>query len=634
MMNREQFRQLQQTFAVWKVGVVPGAMVIGLVVFLRALGLLQPLEWWALDCFLRLRPAERTDEQILIVGIDEKDIQSIGSYPIPDANLATLIEKLQTYQPRAIGLDIVRDLPVEPGHKQFTQVLQKFDNIIGIEKALPDAEGRTVNPPSALPSEQVGFADLIYDTDGALRRALIGTPTEAGYKFSLPLLLVEKHLYRNKPSLVMENGIRDFEAIRFGTVEFTRFRTHSGGYVNADARGNQFLINYRRSEKPFHIVTLTDIMQGKVSADWIRDRLILIGITATSVGDLKQTNAVSNSGLIYGVEAHAHIASQMINSALYDRPWLNTWEDFWEYTWIILWGIIGISLGRFLLAPLRVILGAGLAGLTLIGVSFTALTIGWWLAVIPAFLALVFNSLLTSLFYRHQQELRERLRERQLVIDQIYTAIHNVPVQTLAGILRAVRSGGSPQHLIADLEQLEQELRAIEESVRQSVTQTDDVYLCGDTKLNLQHPLHQLLYEVYRVTLMRSHVFPIFATVVKLPQFEDIENRRLSNQQKQGLCRFLEEAICNAGKYAEGMTRLEVSCKTVDGWNIVRIVDNGIGLKEVSTPKGGYGTKQANTLAHQLGGKFRRVANSPQGTICELAYPVQPWLSLFWSKTS
>lgn len=612
--------------AVLQAGVMPGLLVIGFVIFLRLLGLLQPLEWWALDYFLRLRPAEPTDEQILIVGIDEQDIQALKTYPVPDDQLAELIEQLQTYQPRAIGIDIVRDQPVPPGHNRFAQVLQKYDNVFGIEKALPDAGGNRVKPPPSLPPERVGFADLIEDSDGALRRALIGTQTDAGYKFSLPLLLSERYLGLETPPLAMENGLQDPEAIRFGEQELTRFRSNTGSYVNADARGNQFLINYRSGTKPFRVVSLRDVIQGKVSPDWIHDRLILVGMTATSVGDIKQTNGVNDFGTIYGVEAHAHIASQIIQSTLNNRPWINTWQDEWEYIWIAGWGILGISLGRFLVSPLKILLGAGLAGCLLVGASFGALITGWWLGAVPALLVLGFNSLMTALFYRHQQELQSRLRERQLVIDQIYTAIHNVPVQTLASILRAVREGQSVQQ--ADLERLEQELRIIEETAREAITQTEDRHLCGSTRLNLQHPLRDLLYEVYRATLTRSRDFPSFATVIKLPQFDDIESRRLTIQQKQGLCRFLEEALCNAGKYAEGMTRLEVSCKTVEGWTILRVADNGVGLTSQTTA-GGYGTRQASRLARQLGGRFQRTRNLPKGTVCELVYPVQP---RFWFR--
>lgn len=627
-MRRKRFQppwpQLRQ---IWSVGTAPGLLILGLIVGLRLLGLLQPLEWWALDYLLRWRPAQPTDEQILIVGIDEQDIQTIGSYPIPDAKLAELIQKLQAEQPRAIGLDIVRDLPVEPGHQTLTAVLQQSDNVFGIERALPDAEGRTILPPSGLPPERVGFADLLYDTDGALRRALVGTPTPAGYKFSLPLLLTERYLGLAQPNLVMENGIRDSEAIRFGQTELTRFRANSGSYTNADARGNQFLINYRNGD-PFRVVSLTEVIQGKVPSDWIRDRLVLIGMMAASVGDLKQTDAVNDSGLIYGVEAHAHIASQIINTVLHHRPWLNVLGNSWDYIWIVCWGILGISLGRVWTAPLRVLLRTGLVGGLLLGVSFAAVIWGWWLAVVPAFLALVCNSLITTLFYRHQQELQFRLRERQLVIDQIYTAIHNGPVQTLASLLRTVRSQQSSPLLLqqfeGDLERLEQELRAIEEAARQAIPQTNDIYLCGTSKLSLQQPLGELLYQVYYNTLSRNRDFPVFATIIKLSQFEEIESQRLTVQQKQGLCRFLEEALCNAGKYAEGMTRLEVCCKTVNGWVLLRVVDNGTGIKKnlTKTTKGGYGTRQAMALARQLGGQFCRAPNLPKGTVCELTYPV------------
>ena len=55
--------------------------------------------------------------------------------------------------------------------------------------------------------------------------------------------------------------------------------------------------------------------------------------------------------------------------------------------------------------------------------------------------------------------------------------------------------------------------------------------------------------------------------------------------------------------------------------NIVRIEDNGVGtsdsLSNVSSK--GRGTKQALSLAKQLGGKFKRYSKFPPGTICELS---------------
>ncbi|NJO64865.1 MAG: hypothetical protein HC836_44105 [Richelia sp. RM2_1_2] len=34
----------------------------------------------------------------------------------------------------------------------------------------------------------------------------------------------------------------------------------------------------------------------------------------------------------------------------------------------------------------------------------------------------------------------------------------------------------------------------------------------------------------------------------------------------------------------------------------------------------GFGTQQAHKIAKQLKGEFRRFANSPQGTVCELLW--------------
>ncbi|NEP54892.1 MAG: CHASE2 domain-containing protein, partial [Moorea sp. SIO3C2] len=78
----------------WRVGFIPGLVVIGLVILCRLTGVLQSLELIALDSFLRWRPEESIDKRILIVGINEQDIQRIGTYPIPDRDLASLLKKL------------------------------------------------------------------------------------------------------------------------------------------------------------------------------------------------------------------------------------------------------------------------------------------------------------------------------------------------------------------------------------------------------------------------------------------------------------------------------------------------------------------------------------------------------------
>jgi CHASE2 domain-containing sensor protein len=85
------WKQLRQQVRIWRSGALPGFAVIACVVIARLLGSLQVLEWMAFDQTLRSRPPESADSRILIVGINEDDIKTVGKYPIPDIELAKLL---------------------------------------------------------------------------------------------------------------------------------------------------------------------------------------------------------------------------------------------------------------------------------------------------------------------------------------------------------------------------------------------------------------------------------------------------------------------------------------------------------------------------------------------------------------
>ncbi|MEO3706865.1 hypothetical protein AAFM79_20565 [Trichormus azollae HNT15244] len=53
--------------------------------------------------------------------------------------------------------------------------------------------------------------------------------------------------------------------------------------------------------------------------------------------------------------------------------------------------------------------------------------------------------------------------------------------------------------------------------------------------------------------------------------FEPIDEQCLTIDNKRGICRFLEEAFCNLGKYATGVTCLEVTCSSSADWYTLSI---------------------------------------------------------------
>ncbi len=607
--------------------------MIGLVVLVRLTGLLQSLEWVALDNSLGWRPPEAVERRILIVGITEEDIRRAGSYPIPDRELAALLRTLQEYQPRVIGLDIYRDLPVEPGHTELIKAFRDIKNLVAVERGLPDRSGSTVAPPPEISRDRICLADLNLDSDGRLRRILLGTSTDKGYRFSLSLCLASDYLYQD--NILLENGIRDPAAMRFGSVELNRSLPNSGGYVRAKVDENEMLLNFRSGRKPFRTVSLTDIKMGRVDPNWIGDRIVIIGMTAPSVKDVVSTSAIAgvNPGLAYGVEIHAHATSQIISAVLDRRPLLKVLSDGWEYLWIIGWGFLGIWFGRLISSPLKLLVAIAIASTALASVSYASIILGWWLPVVPALLALVLNGFGFTTFYRYDKYLKSQIeqsqliiRERQLVIDRTFDAIHNGPLQTLSQMLKESQTQEPLLNpFLVKLKHLDCELREVYEAVRkEALTQSNSLHLGSSTEIDLSDPMDKVLYKVYSNAIARD--LPCFQTLeIKVYKFDELKNCSLSIEKRRGLCRFLEEALCNVGKHATGATRLSVTCTQEKGWYVLRIIDNGAGLhaqeRDKTDKRQRIGTQQAEKLARQLGGRFRRVPRSPQGTLCELTWP-------------
>ncbi len=604
-----------------------GLVLILLVVIMRLIGGFQHWEWLAFDLLLRLRPPESKDERIVIIGITEADIQKAGTYPLSDQQIAQLIEKLQDYKPRVIGLDIIRDIPVEPGHQNLVKVFEKSNNLIAVEKILPPI----IPKPPTLAKDQIGFADILIDLDGKTRRSLLGSlkpenPQE--YGFSFPLKLAE--FYLEKEGILLENGLKDPHAMRFNSVEIPRFLSRTGGYQKAEDFGVQMLINFRNNVHPFRRLSLDDIEQGKFNPEWLKDRIILVGVTSPSIKDFVNTLALESRefpGHIYGVEFQAHLVSQIISGVKNNRPFLYSWDEGFEYLWIISWGLLGLLFSRIIHSPKNVLLTILISGMSLVIVSYLFLLNGWWIPFIPSLIILGLNGIVLASFFQYQRKLKTEIETRQLTIENAFSSIHNGPLQTLSNLLKGVRDKNIPEdNLLQELETLNQEIRNVGERLRlDCLSQERILWLGNGRKLDLNLPLHQLFYRVYTETLSRD--LPNFMTLkIKARSFEPIENENINYQQKRELCQFLEESLCNIGKHAHGVTRINATGTNQEGWYHLIIKDNGL---KASSNYEGRGTQQCKMLARHMRGKFKRESLTPRGTLCQLKWPLKTSYNIF-----
>lgn len=625
-MSRRIWNCIRQEFGLWLQAAPPGIMVLFMVILIRITGGMQSWEWMLFDKMLYLRPVEKLDERVVIVGIDEKDIEWVKQYPIPDEKIAELLTKLETYKPLAIGLDIFKNVPVEPGGKQLAQALQQNPNIIGIQKILPPQQ---TSPPQNFPPERVGFVDLPNDQDSKNRRYLLFTTNPQNPdninedKYSLALRLVIK--YFQAKGIKLETGKNDPNTIRLQEIELPRITHNFGGYVNVDDGGLSILMNFRNTSKPFHVVSLRDILNGKVDAELLRDRIVLVGNRNTSTGDIFYTSALANlelSGQIYGIDYHAHAISQILSSVIDNRPMLHSWGDIEEYAWIFVWGFLPIFIGRLTQSVWTNLLSVGIAGVSLFSCGYVMLWVwGIWIPVAPGLLILAVNGLGLSAFafYQHDKFLRSQINERQNTIQHTFTVIHNGPLQTLAYGLKHLRAKDIPyEQLVGQFEKLDREIRELGEFLKiEALTTEESLRLGSGLILELKRPLHDLLYEVYSSTLERKD-FEHFQTLkVKIRNFDPIDDKYLTIEHKRGICLFLEEALCNVGKHAQGVKRVQASgVYSANKYNL-SVKDNGSGIQSKLENKG---TKHFKILAKQLGGEFRRESLSPHGTICELSW--------------
>ncbi len=256
--------------------------VAGVLIAIRLVGWLQSLELWAFDLSFRWRPLEPADPRIAIVGINDADIEQLGGgkWYISDAVIAQVLEKLKKQQPRAIGLDLFRNAPLDSGYQALTKVFQTTPNLIGIEKKIADRHNPAIAPNPILSQlSQVASVDVVLDPDNRLRRGMLYVQPAGGEPIaSLGLTLALMYL---EAEGIHPESTPD-QLLKLGQTVFTLFETNDGSYVGADAGGYQILLNFRGPAQSFRTVSLTDVLENRIPPDWVRDRIVLIGATSAS----------------------------------------------------------------------------------------------------------------------------------------------------------------------------------------------------------------------------------------------------------------------------------------------------------------------------------------------------------------
>ncbi|MDY7021665.1 MAG: CHASE2 domain-containing protein [Cyanobacteriota bacterium] len=377
---------------------VSAIAVTGLVWGVRSLGGLQPWELKAYDHLMQMQPNLAPDERLLLVTITENDVRSQDpeerkGTSLSDRSLALLLQKLESYQPRVIGLHLLREIPVQPQYKALSNFLETNDRFMAICRYGVEEPG--VFPPPEVPVSRQGFINVLPDVDGVIRRNLlsVGSSADCPTQLSFAWRLAERYLADEN----IQRRTSSNNRLKLGKTTFNILEQGSGAYQTAlDWRGHQIMLNYRTSAEVARQVTLSDVLAGNLDPEWIRDRIVIIGTTAPSFNDHHWLTPYSSRKTalqkITGTELQAHHLSQILSIVLDDQPLIWWFPDWGECVWILSWSILAGLITGNVRSPRTLFIIVGIGIIMIYGCCWVFFYQGGWIPLVPSVLVFLLTS--------------------------------------------------------------------------------------------------------------------------------------------------------------------------------------------------------------------------------------------------
>ena len=400
-----------------------GNLTFVIILILYVNGALQVLELFAYDSLLWLQPQTTPiDKRITLILTNDEDQRRWG-WPLPDQELAQILETLLDYEPVAIGIDLYRDFPIPrekgAGYEKLTQLWKNNSNIIAIEK-YRDEKGIHVPPPPVLEgTNQIAFNDLPTDPGGVVRRGLLYMADEEGYPMEALSLKLALHYLIPRDIPIGADPDNPY-ALAFGKATLVPLTEDFGAYVNGDMGGFQIMLSYPGKRSDFTVYSVNDVLTKQLDPTDLTDKIILIGTQAEATPDffyLPYGRWLKGRQRITGATLHAYIISQLLRLAEGKEQPLASWHEWQDQGWIWFWSLLSALLCLWIQSAWRLSLTM-LGGLLTISItSYVAFVyFNVWIPITaPIFGWILANVIMVTL-------LSQYTRSQRLVLMQLFSS--------------------------------------------------------------------------------------------------------------------------------------------------------------------------------------------------------------------
>lgn len=367
-------------------------------------------QWFGLR--YRLFGAQKIDPSLVMVGVDEPTIQSIGKPQILwQSELAELIEKIKAGEPKVVGLDFVLAPPLDglgPDDPLRTQLTNEGFQlgmtalegppVVFAEAYQSDAQSETETEGNPVLSPHEAILGLLYDENGdSDRLGFVNAPIDT-----------DGVLRRGKLLRRFHKGSGELQS---ANLAFRMLSLASGTPMQAEGKGKNLKLSWQSTSVPiifqdsfmlnfpgptednttephdpsqaqtFPIVSALKVLSGEVPESYFKDKIVMVSPTAVSLKDAK---VVPGDKKYHGAAVQMTMLNMMLQGEFISRSGL-----FWVLFCLFFSGV-GLVLarqGKFLLAAL--------AGLALPVISFSSLALGgFWLPTIFAEVSLATGAML------------------------------------------------------------------------------------------------------------------------------------------------------------------------------------------------------------------------------------------------
>jgi CHASE2 domain-containing sensor protein/signal transduction histidine kinase len=323
------------------------------------------------DFFLASR-SRPVSPDIVVVEIDDASVAALGRWPWPRSVHARLADQLARAGAAALVYDVLFTEP-SPDDAALARALAGRPAYLPILLSSADASGarEAVLPVAPLAKAAAGLGHINFEVerDGIVRSVAL---FEGDAKQRWPQLMVPVWRAVRAGTIKLAGGVP--KAIH--GVDLTR-----AGGPDSEAR---FFIPFSANAQSYRSVSFAQVLDGRVPPEVLRDRVVLVGVTASGLYDRFATPLSGTLGTLPGVYIHANVLDALLNGTAIAPA---------ATPWIVLASLVPLALmlaGFLVLSPWRALLlsaGLGVASLA----ASAALLYGArvWLSPVPAVVALL-----------------------------------------------------------------------------------------------------------------------------------------------------------------------------------------------------------------------------------------------------